>query len=83
MTRRNESEIPFGFVPLGVFAGWLSLPVAWLKREADARRIPFFTVGRRRVFDILSVRRSLLERALDGDGRTFAEASTRKDKGDE
>jgi len=40
----------------------LGLPLAWLKAEAKAGRIPSLQVGRRRLFDADSVRRLLIER---------------------
>jgi hypothetical protein len=39
------------------------LPAAWLRREADAGRIPCIVVGRSRMFDIASVMTALAERA--------------------
>ncbi|QDV88998.1 hypothetical protein RAS2_00570 [Phycisphaerae bacterium RAS2] len=39
------------------------LPVAWLRAEADAGRIPCLRVGRRRLFNLEAVRRVLAERA--------------------
>lgn len=41
----------------------LGLPLAWLKAEAKAGRIPSLKVGRRRLFDADSVRCVLAERA--------------------
>ena len=41
----------------------LGLPLAWLKAEGQAGRIPSLKVGRRRLFDADSVRRILAERA--------------------
>lgn len=38
------------------------LPVAWLKREADAGRLPCLRVGRRLMFDLEAVRLVLSER---------------------
>jgi hypothetical protein len=38
------------------------LPVAWLKREAEAGRIPSTTAGRRRFFDTAAVLRALADR---------------------
>lgn len=38
------------------------LPAAWLKREADAGRLPCIRAGRRRMFDYSAVRLSLTER---------------------
>jgi len=41
----------------------LGLPAAWLRREADARRVPCIRVGRRRMFDPDAVMRALAARA--------------------
>jgi excisionase family DNA binding protein len=39
------------------------LPTAWLRREAEAGRLPFLWVGRRRMFNLAAVERILAERA--------------------
>jgi len=49
------------FVPQEVCALRLGLPLAWFKREVEAGRIPFVMAGRRRMFAIDVVRRSLAE----------------------
>ncbi len=59
----REGVRTLAFVPLHVAAADLGVPQAWLKREADARRISFLTVGRRRVFDVESLKRELTARA--------------------
>lgn len=41
----------------------LRLPVAWLRAEADAGRIPCLRIGRKRRFSLEAVERALLERA--------------------
>jgi hypothetical protein len=38
------------------------IPVAWLRREADAGRIPHLLAGRRRLFDLAVVMKALAER---------------------
>lgn len=38
------------------------LPMAWLRREADAGRLPCLRVGRRRMFDPEAVRKVLAAR---------------------
>lgn len=38
------------------------LPAAWLKREADAGRLPFIRVGRSRMFEVGAVLRALADR---------------------
>jgi len=55
------------FVPLDVLAVRLGLPVAWLRREADAERLPCLKVGnRRRLFDVNAVQRALAKRTEAG-----------------
>lgn len=50
------------FLSLNQLAARLGLPAAWLKAEADARRIPSLHAGRRQLFHIESVTRALLTR---------------------
>lgn len=38
------------------------LPVAWLRREADAGRLPHIRAGRSRMFDLETVHKALVER---------------------
>jgi hypothetical protein len=38
------------------------LPAAWLKREADAGRLPCIRAGRRRMFDLAAVLKMLAQR---------------------
>ncbi len=47
----------------------LGLPAAWLRREADARRIPCLRVGRRRMFNVPSVLKALEARQKKGGAR--------------
>lgn len=42
------------------------LSVAWLKREADAGRLPCIRAGRRRMFDLAAVLDALAERRESG-----------------
>ena len=63
------------FVSAIALSNELGLPLAWLKAEAKAGRIPSLMVGRRQMFDANYVRRVLAERAelelqqcLMGDG---------------
>ncbi|MCC6427498.1 MAG: hypothetical protein IT435_11830 [Phycisphaerales bacterium] len=44
-------------------ANRLGVPASWLRREADADRVPCLRVGRRRMFDLEAVRLALIERA--------------------
>lgn len=41
----------------------LGVPIAWLKREADAGRVPCLRAGRRYLFDVVVVADVLAERA--------------------
>jgi hypothetical protein len=42
------------------------LPAAWLKREADAGRIPCLRVGKKRMFDLATVLKTLSEMQAKG-----------------
>ena len=42
------------------------LPAAWLKREADAGRLPCIRAGRMRMFDLAAVLAALAERQKKG-----------------
>ena len=50
-------------VTLGRLAQELRLPRQWLRREADAGRLPCLRVGRRYLFHADYVRRALAQRA--------------------
>ena len=50
------------FLALEPAALALGVPRAWLKREADAGRIPFLSIGRRRLFNPDAVVRAILGR---------------------
>lgn len=45
------------------------LPLAWLKREADANRIPCIRAGRRRMFDLEAVLLELAKQQKKGGPR--------------
>lgn len=47
---------------LAELAGRTGLPAAWLRREADAGRIPCIRAGRRRMFNVSAVLKVLAER---------------------
>lgn len=51
------------FESLKVAATRLGVPAAWLKSEAEAKRIPCLRVGRRMLFNVGQVERALLEKA--------------------
>ncbi|MCC7146261.1 MAG: hypothetical protein IT443_07420 [Phycisphaeraceae bacterium] len=42
--------------------------LSWLKQEADAGRLPFLMVGKRRLFNVAAIEAILLERAGKGGG---------------
>jgi hypothetical protein len=45
------------------------LPAAWLKREADAGRLPCIRAGRLRMFDLAAVLKALADRQNGGANR--------------
>lgn len=49
-------------LPIGELADRTGLPVAWLRREADAGRVPCMRVGRRRMFSLTAVQDALAAR---------------------
>lgn len=51
------------FIPLRRAASRLGVPIAWLKQEAEAGRLPHLKIGRRFVFNLAAVEVTLLERA--------------------
>lgn len=54
----------------------LGVPTAWLKREADAGRVPCLRVGRRRMFDLDAVRAELDHRAQTATKATTQQEAT-------
>ena len=51
------------FLAIEPLAARLGVPIAWLKREAGAGRIPSLTIGLRRLFHPESVAEVLIERS--------------------
>lgn len=51
------------FKSLSKTATTLGVPIAWLKREADAGRVPCLRAGRRFLFDLEMVANALAEKA--------------------
>jgi hypothetical protein len=45
------------------------LPAAWLRREADAGRLPCIRAGRLRMFDLAAVLKALADRQESGVAR--------------
>lgn len=52
-------------MPLQVMARRAFVPVAWLRAEAEAGRIPHLQAGKKLLFDPKTVERVLLERAQE------------------
>ncbi len=52
------------YIPLNTLAYSLGLPQAYVKREADAGRIPFVRAGRRRMFNLEQVEQALHNRSV-------------------
>ncbi len=50
------------YIRLDELARTTRLPAAWLKREADAGRLPVIRAGKMRLFDVSLVLRALAER---------------------
>ncbi len=55
-----ENSKPF---PLSAMARLLRVPVAWLRSEAEAGRVPHLKAGKQLLFDAETVQRILRERA--------------------
>lgn len=54
------------FVTLRELAQAIRLPARWLRREAEAGRIPCLHAGRRRMFDPAAVLNALTDRQAKG-----------------
>ena len=57
------------FICLREAAERLGVPMAFLRVEADAGRVPYLRAGRRLLFDVHSVHRALVERAARPEGQ--------------
>lgn len=64
------SSVPPAYVDVQVLAQRVGLPEAWLRREAEADRIPSLRVGRRLMFSIEAVEAGLFDRARQSDDDT-------------
>jgi len=64
-TNRTDRE---AFVPARRAAASLGVPIAWLKREAEAGRVPAVRAGRRLLIHLDDARATLAERAKAGEG---------------
>lgn len=56
------------YISLTELARATRLPIAWLRREADASRLPCIRAGRIRKFNLPAVLRALAERQGSGVG---------------
>jgi len=56
------------FLKLSELSRETRLPAAWLRREADAGRLPCIRVGRRRMFELEAVLSALADRQGKGVG---------------
>lgn len=56
------------FVPIRRAASALGVPIAWLKREAEAGRVPAVRAGRRWLIHLESAHAQLAQRAESSDG---------------
>lgn len=59
----ETNQRPEAFVSLRQTAVRLGVPIAWLKTEAEAGRIPHLKTGRRLLFNPAVVERALLKSA--------------------
>jgi hypothetical protein len=57
------------FINLEELSRLTHLPAAWLKREADAQRIPCLRAGKRRLFDLAAVLKALAAQQQVGGNR--------------
>jgi hypothetical protein len=57
-------------LPLNIAARRLRVPLAWLRAEAEARRIPALRAGKMWLCDLAAVEAALLERARRREGAT-------------
>ncbi|MEK6675971.1 MAG: hypothetical protein AABZ47_10000 [Planctomycetota bacterium] len=55
----------------------LKLPMAWLRSEAEAGRIPCLRVGRKMKFNLDAVRRVLAKRAAKGNAGAIENEAAR------
>lgn len=69
MTTEHPRALPIAHV-----ARALRVPVAWLRAEAEAGRIPYLRAGRAMLCDLATVQRILWERARQGDTDADARA---------
>src|SRR5260370_25024291 len=61
MTPQTDTTQP-QLVPINIAARWLSVPIKWLRDEADAGRIPRLRAGKVILCDFAAVEAALLER---------------------
>ncbi len=58
--------MPTQYIRLEELAQTTRLPAAWLKREADAGRLPCIRAGRLRMFDLAAVLKALADQQVKG-----------------
>jgi hypothetical protein len=63
VTPQTDAHRSISLVGLPELSERLGIPLAWLRREADAGRIPTLRAGRRRLADVDRVRAAILDRA--------------------
>ena len=57
------------YIRLKELARATRLPIAWLRREAEAGRLPCIRAGRPRMFDLAAVLKALADRQQEGVSR--------------
>jgi hypothetical protein len=65
----NAARMESKLLTLYELAERTGLPAAWLKREADAGRLPCIRAGRLRMFDLAAVLKALADRQNGGANR--------------
>lgn len=58
--------MPKSFLQLRELAKFTRLPAAWIRREADAGRLPCIRAGRLRMFDLDAVLKALADQQQKG-----------------
>jgi hypothetical protein len=74
----SDVQTPEPFVSLQRAAARLGLPIAWLREEARAGRVPHLRVGRRLLFNSAAVERSLSNAPMNRKGAAMPEPNSGK-----
>lgn len=69
----SKNNIESTFVPLRRAASTLGVPLAWLRAEAEAKRIPAVRAGRRWLVHLERAQLVLSQRADSGEGVNHAQ----------